>query len=69
MVVTVDGQPRFKWWVSTGARGYATPSGHYKVSWLDEHHKSALVPFGAGRKEQKNTPNVLEVTTMAEETE
>ena len=26
--------------VSTGARGYATPSGHYKVSWLDEHHKS-----------------------------
>jgi lipoprotein-anchoring transpeptidase ErfK/SrfK len=40
MVVTVDGQPRFKWPVSTGARGYATPSGHYKVSWLDEHHKS-----------------------------
>ena len=40
MVVAVDGQPRFKWWVSTGARGYATPSGHYKVSWLDEHHKS-----------------------------
>jgi hypothetical protein len=59
MVVTVDGQPRFKWWVSTGARGYATPSGHYKVSWLDD----------AGRKEQKNAPNVLEVTTMAEETE
>ena len=24
MVVTVDGQPRFKWSVSTGARGYAT---------------------------------------------
>ena len=40
MVVTVDSQPRFKWWVSTGAPGYATPSGHYKVSWLDEHHKS-----------------------------
>jgi hypothetical protein len=40
MVVAVDGQPRFKWWVSTGARGYTTPSGHYKVSWLDEHHKS-----------------------------
>jgi hypothetical protein len=40
MVVAVNGQPRFKWWVSTGARGYATPSGHYKVSWLDEHHKS-----------------------------
>ena len=40
MVVTVDGQPRYKWWVSTGGRGHATPSGHYKVSWLDEHHKS-----------------------------
>src|SRR6516162_10977236 len=40
MTVTVDGKPRFKWSVSTGARGYATPSGHYKVSWLDEHHKS-----------------------------
>src|SRR5262249_52083846 len=21
-------------------RGYATPSGHFKVSWLGEHHKS-----------------------------
>lgn len=40
MVVAVNGQPRFKWSVSTGARGYATPSGHYTVSWLDEHHKS-----------------------------
>jgi hypothetical protein len=40
MIVTVDGKPRFKWSVSTGARGYATPSGHCKVSWLDEHHKS-----------------------------
>ena len=40
MVVTVDGQPRFKWGVSTGERGYATPSGHYKVSWLDKQHKS-----------------------------
>jgi lipoprotein-anchoring transpeptidase ErfK/SrfK len=40
MIVIVDGKPRFKWSVSTGARGYATPSGHYKVSWLDEHHKS-----------------------------
>ena len=40
MVVAVDGQPRFRWWVSTGARGYATPSGQYKVSWLDRHEKS-----------------------------
>ena len=40
MVVTVNGQARFKWSISTGARGYTTPSGHYKVSWLDEHHKS-----------------------------
>jgi lipoprotein-anchoring transpeptidase ErfK/SrfK len=40
MIVTVDGQPRFKWWVSTGMRGFDTPRGSYKVSWLDEHHKS-----------------------------
>ena len=40
MVIAVNGQPRFKWWVSTGARGHATPRGQYKVSWLDEHHKS-----------------------------
>jgi lipoprotein-anchoring transpeptidase ErfK/SrfK len=40
MVVTVDGQPRFKWRVSTGAQGFATPSGRYKMSWLDERHKS-----------------------------
>ena len=31
MIVTVDGKPHFKWSVSTGARGYATPSGRYKV--------------------------------------
>ena len=40
MVVTIDGKPRFKWDVSTGKRGFDTPRGSYKVSWLDEHHKS-----------------------------
>jgi lipoprotein-anchoring transpeptidase ErfK/SrfK len=40
MVVTVDGKPKYNWWVSTGRRGFDTPRGHYKVSWLDEHHKS-----------------------------
>jgi hypothetical protein len=25
---------------STGKRGFDTPRGSYKVSWLDEHHKS-----------------------------
>lgn len=40
MVVTVDGKPKYSWWVSTGMRGFDTPRGHYKVSWLDEHHKS-----------------------------
>ena len=40
MVVTVDGHRRFEWLVSTGARGYATPSGRYTMSWLDERHKS-----------------------------
>jgi lipoprotein-anchoring transpeptidase ErfK/SrfK len=40
MVVTVDGHSRFKWGVSTGMRGFDTPRGSYKVSWLDENHKS-----------------------------
>jgi len=40
MIVTVDGQLRFKWGVSTGMRGFDTPRGSYKVSWLDEHHRS-----------------------------
>jgi lipoprotein-anchoring transpeptidase ErfK/SrfK len=40
MVVTVNGQSRFKWLVSTGRRGFDTPRGSYKVSWLDEYHKS-----------------------------
>ena len=40
MVVTIDGKPRFKWDVSTGMRGFDTPRGSYRVSWLDERHKS-----------------------------
>jgi hypothetical protein len=34
MVVTVDGQLRFKWSVSTGARGYATASNSALRSWV-----------------------------------
>ena len=40
MIVTIDGKPHFKWSVSTGDRVYETPRVRYKVSWLDEHHKS-----------------------------
>jgi hypothetical protein len=50
MVVTVDGWRRFKWKIRTGARGYAIMSGHYKLNWLDQRHKSkqynaAPMPF------------------------
>jgi len=29
MTVSVDGQPRYRWPVSTGATGYSTPAGSY----------------------------------------
>lgn len=50
MSVTVDGQPRHDWPVSTGASGYDTPSGTYQPSRLSRHHFSrewdnAPMPF------------------------
>lgn len=29
MVVSVDGNPQYQWDVSTGKKGYRTPTGHY----------------------------------------
>src|SRR6516165_8754670 len=43
MVVTVDGQPRFKWGVSTGMRGFDTPSGLQ----IRYHDHCALMPYRA----------------------
>ncbi|KPL53932.1 hypothetical protein ABB55_18375 [Prosthecomicrobium hirschii] len=40
MVVYVDGQPAKEWTVSTGRRGYTTPTGDYKAQWLSAQHRS-----------------------------
>jgi hypothetical protein len=40
MTVTVDGQQRYVWPVSTGRRGYDTPNGTFKVNRMDADHQS-----------------------------
>jgi hypothetical protein len=40
MLVSVDGQTRYDWPVSTGRAGYDTPSGVYKVNRMDADHHS-----------------------------
>jgi len=40
MTVTVDGDPRYIWPVSTGQSGYDTPVGEFKASHMERHHFS-----------------------------
>lgn len=40
MTVTVDGQPRYNWPVSTGVPGYDTPGGTYKPFRMEANHFS-----------------------------
>ncbi len=40
MTVAVDGSPRWTWPVSTGRRGYATPSGSFTAFRLEKDHYS-----------------------------
>jgi L,D-transpeptidase catalytic domain len=40
MTVSVDGQQRYVWPVSTGRRGYDTPNGTFKVNRMDADHLS-----------------------------
>jgi L,D-transpeptidase catalytic domain len=40
MTVTVDGDPRYIWPVSTGASGYDTPSGEFKPFRMERDHFS-----------------------------
>src|SRR5690242_17930828 len=40
MTVTVDGERRYSWPVSTGRSGYATPSGSYTPFRMEEDHFS-----------------------------
>ncbi|SOE09265.1 L,D-transpeptidase-like protein [Hoeflea halophila] len=40
MVVTHNGKVKYKWPVSTGRKGYSTPTGSYTAKWLSRHHRS-----------------------------
>ncbi len=40
MIVTVDGDARYSWPVSTGTKGYATPAGSFRPFRLEEDHYS-----------------------------
>jgi len=40
MIVAVDGVKKYDWPVSTGAKGYVTPSGRFNAFRLEEEHYS-----------------------------
>ena len=40
MVVTHNGKVKYKWPVSTGRKGYSTPTGTWSAKWLSRHHRS-----------------------------
>lgn len=40
MVVSHNGRVKYKWLVSTGRKGYSTPTGSYSAKWLSRHHRS-----------------------------
>lgn len=40
MVVSQNGKVKYKWLVSTGRKGYSTPTGSYTAKWLSRHHRS-----------------------------
>lgn len=40
MVVSQNGVVKYRWPVSTGRKGYSTPTGTYSAKWLSRHHRS-----------------------------
>lgn len=40
MIVSHQGQVKYKWPVSTARRGYRTPVGSWSAKWLSRHHRS-----------------------------
>lgn len=40
MVVSHNGMVKYTWPVSTGRKGYSTPTGTYSAQWLSRHHRS-----------------------------
>lgn len=40
MTVSQNGVVKYRWKVSTGRKGYRTPTGSYSPKWLSKHHRS-----------------------------
>jgi len=40
MTVSHNGSVKYRWKVSTGRKGYRTPTGSYSPKWLSKHHRS-----------------------------
>lgn len=40
MVVKKNGKVRYKWKISSGRKGYTTPTGRWSAKWLSKHHRS-----------------------------
>ncbi len=40
MTVSQNGVVKYRWKVSTGRKGYSTPTGSYSPKWLSKHHRS-----------------------------
>lgn len=40
MTVSQNGSVKYRWKVSTGRKGYRTPTGSYSPKWLSKNHRS-----------------------------
>lgn len=40
MIVSIDGEEAYQWPISSGRKGYETPSGNFKPTWLSKDHRS-----------------------------
>ena len=42
MTVYVNGVPHYRWRVSTGKRGYRTPTGRFRPTFMKRYHESTI---------------------------
>ena len=40
MVVKRNGKVKYRWKISSGRKGYTTPTGKWSAKWLSKHHRS-----------------------------
>lgn len=40
MIVKHHGKVKYKWKISSGKKGFSTPTGQWSAKWLSRHHKS-----------------------------